>query len=367
MPASLPTNAVPSLPVRREFSFFSVVLLPVLIGILIFGGLEIFARSRVAAMVLPLHSYGNYHAQFEIKWQKLEEFVQQNGGVDVILLGSSMVNTGIDPLVFSAEYEKLTGIKAPRVFNFGVEGLTVTPNSKIAVILHKTFSPSTIVFFTEMRDYVSENGKDIDEKMFSDAWLSYRYSNTGIAGWAIDHSKAIQLLLVFKRWNTPRFLDEYLVNVSRMTNTSGSGYEPETKQRNDIDIHPDSKNPDDSIFFSLYDNFSIDPFRLESLHNILNLHSDYTSVFVTEIPAHFTFYDYFGGEAVHAEFISHIQQFVMAEGGFFIQPVCGEEIPLDGRADRLHLNQEGANLFSRLLAYQFFLACKTDHYCLQGN
>ena len=101
MSATPPAKADPPLPSKRGFSYLKSLVLPVVILILLFGALEIFARSSAAAKVFPLRSYGNYHAQFEIKWHKLEQYVQENGGVDVILLGSSMVNTGIDPAVFA--------------------------------------------------------------------------------------------------------------------------------------------------------------------------------------------------------------------------------------------------------------------------
>jgi len=133
MSAPQPSSAHQLLPANRGFSFLKSVVLPLLILILLFGALEVFARSKAAEKVFPLRSYGNYHSQFEIKWQKLEQYMQENGGVDVILLGSSMVNTGVDPAIFAEQLSSSDGNL--RVFNLGVEGLTVVPMEQVALLL----------------------------------------------------------------------------------------------------------------------------------------------------------------------------------------------------------------------------------------
>jgi hypothetical protein len=352
---------------QKGFSLFWNLLIPAAALLVCFAALEVFARSAVSQKIFPLRSYGNYHAQFEIKWNKLEKFVKDNGGVDVILLGNSMVNTGIDPALFASEYANLTDTKPLRVFNFGVEGLTVSPNFKIATLLNDTYSPASIVFFTEMRDYVPGNGTEVETELFSDPWLSYLVSGKGVVGRVINQSAALQLTLPYRQWANPDFMDIFLRNTSRTLATSDAGYEPETRLRNDIDARPDPNNPDDAYFFSLYSDFSIDPTRLNNLYALLNLKSEKTRVFVTEIPAFFTFYDYFGGAGVHAKFVNDIQNYVVSAGGTFIQPVSGDEISLDGRADRLHLNSAGANIFSKLLARQFYLVCEEDQVCLRSK
>jgi hypothetical protein len=363
MPARLPTSAVPSLPVRREFSFFSVVLLPVLIIILIFVGLEIFARSRVAARVLPLHSYGNYHAQFEIKWQKLEEFVQQNGGVDVILLGSSMVNTGVDPVIFSSQ---LTLSDPPlRVFNFGVEGLTVAPMADLAELLVDTYHPLAIIYFTEMRDYLAGNGDETARTFLENEWLRYRMGQKSPTGWAVDHSAALQMLLPLRQWARADFLDTYIQNLRRLDNTRVDGYEPEIQKTDFTGELPDPNNPQDREFFALYGNFSIDDQRLESLMSMLMLLNKGTYVLVTEFPAYPGFYQYFGGEQVHTDYLVAIEEFIKKNGGTFTPPIDPNLIPLNGRSDDHHLNSRGAEQYSSLLGKQFNLICHNEGFCLE--
>jgi hypothetical protein len=363
MPTRLPTRTVPSQPVRREFSFLTTVLLPILIVILLFSGLEIFARSHLAARIFPLRSYGNYHAQFEIKWQKLAEFVRQNGGVDVILLGSSMVNTGIDPAVFSSQ---LTLSDPPlRVFNFGVEGLTVVPMADLAELLVDTYHPLAIIYFTEMRDYLAGNGDDTARTFLENEWLRYRISQKSPIGWAVDHSAALQMLLPLRQWPRADFLDTYLQNLRRLDNTRLDGYEPEIQQTEFTGELPDPADPQDREFFALYGNYSIADQRLESLMSMLMLFNKGTYILVTEFPAYPGFYQYFGGEQVHTDYLVTIEDFILKNGGTFIPPIDPNLIPLNGRSDDHHLNSRGAAQYSTLLGKQFNLLCQNEGFCLE--
>jgi len=363
MPTRLPTRTVPSLPVRREFSFLSLVLLPILIIVLVFGGLEVFARSRLSTRLFPLRSYGNYHAQFEIKWQKLEEFVRLNDGVDIILLGSSMVNTGIDPAVFSSQLT--LSDPSLRVFNFGVEGLTVVPMADLAELLVDTYHPLAIIYFTEMRDYLAGNGDEVAQSFLANEWLQYRLGQKSFLGWAVDHSAALQMLLPLRQWARADFLDTYLQNLRRLDNTRTNGYEPEIQKTEFTGGLPDPNDPQDREFYTLYGNFKIDDQRLESLKKMLMLLNQGTYVLVTEFPAYPGFYQYFGGEQVHAEYLVDIEEYIKMNGGTFIPPIDPDLIPLNGRSDDHHLNSQGAEQYSALLGKQFNAICHFEGFCLE--
>ncbi|HZU86358.1 MAG TPA: hypothetical protein VFF78_02670 [Anaerolineaceae bacterium] len=328
-----------------------------------FGTLEVFARSKAAEKVFPLRSYGNYHAQFEIKWHKLEQYVNENSGVDVILLGSSMVNTGIDPSVFT---DTLTpsGTKL-RVFNFGVEGLTVVPMAQLARLLVDTYHPGTIIYFTEMRDYLAGNGDDVAQSFLANEWLQYRMGQKSFVGWAVDHSSALQLLLPLRTWARADFPDTFLLNQRRQQNTHADGYEPEIQVVDFSGAPPDPNDPEDQKLFALYGNFAIAPERLDYLKQLLALSNTGTAILVTEFPAYPAFYHYFGGEHVHQLYLDAIQEFIANQGGAFLPPVNPVLIPLNGRSDDHHLNQIGAELYSSLLGQQFNLLCQQQAICLE--
>lgn len=337
--------------------------LSVIIILLIF--VELLARSARIQTILPVRSVGNSHAQFEIKWFKLEEYVRQNGGVDVILLGNSMLNTGVDPEVFVEEYEKTTGVHL-RVFNFGVEGLTVSPNSKLASLLIETYHPGTLIYFTEIRDYIAKNGVNEEATFLDSDWLAYRLGVNNPKGWLIDHSRMVQYWLPFRGWSRPDFLDNYILSTRRLRNTSSSGYEFEDNVRQVLLMHPDPDSADEAELFELYGNFSFDPQRLEELKSILSLEESGTRIVISEIPVDPAFYEYFGGETVHQAYYSEIMQYVSDQGGTFAQMINPHKIPYTGRSDDyVHMNILGAKIYSRLLAQEFAALCPEQGVCLE--
>jgi hypothetical protein len=348
-------------PKSRRFSLISTLITCILIFLVLGVGAELLARTNWAENVFPLRSVGNYHTQFEIKWFKLEKFVKENGGVDVIVMGNSMVNTGVDPEILESEYESRTGQKL-RIFNFGVEGLTVAPDKLIAQILIQQYHPVTLLYFTEMRDYIKANGIEESKKFLDSDWINYQLGSRSAKGWLIDNSQFLQTVLPFRFWLTPDFIDTYLLDSRRVKNTSLSGYEPDTRNRQDIDVRPDPNNDQDKALFSLYGNFQIDPTRENDLKTIMD--SPVTQVLVSEIPIYFTFYDYFGGETVHNSYLEDISEFITQNNGVFIQPIDPDLIPLDGRADRVHLNQMGAQFYSKLLANQLADLCEQRSICM---
>jgi len=361
-PHSQPDLAMPD---KKGFSVLYNLIFPVLILIIIFGMLEGFARTRAAERLLPLRSYGNYHTQFEIKWQKLEEFVHVNNGVDVIVLGNSMVNTGIDPAILATQ---LTSSGEPlRIFNFGVEGLTGAPVADLASLLVDTYHPATLIYFTEMRDYLAGNGDDTAKNFLADDWLQYRLGQKSFTGWLVDHSFALQQLLPLRNWARADFLDTWLHNMRRFENTHPDGYEPEIQNSDFTGKLPDPNDPEAQKLFALYGNFNIDNERLRYLKQIIDLREKGTYVLVTEFPVYPGFYTYFGGEQVHADYLSRISDYTREQGGLFIPPVSPDLIPLAGRADDHHLNEVGAKLYSGLLGQQFSILCQMQGICLEGK
>ncbi|MBP9040585.1 MAG: hypothetical protein KBF64_02285 [Anaerolineaceae bacterium] len=343
----------------------------IIIGVAVFAflllALETISRTDWFASKVSTRSLGIYHKQFEIKWFKLEDYVKENGGVDVLLLGNSMVNTGIDPDVLSAEYEKLTG-EHLRIFNFGVEGLTVAPTSVIAKILAEKYQPSAFLFVTEMRDYVAENGLTVENQLLSDEW--FRAQKTApftLRGWLKLNSSAIKYLLPFRNWSRADFPDTFLMYLRRWGDTSASGYEGDLNTGKDIDKHPDPNDPEEAENFAMFQNFSIDSGRLDDLNVILNSGDSVQMVIVTEMPLYPTYFDYFGGEKVHEQYLDTLKAFVEQKGGVYLPPLGWELIPLDYRVDNHHLNIKGAPVFSTLLAEQLASLCNNEGLCLQSS
>jgi len=310
------------------------------------------ARTAWVEKISPYRSVGNFHYQFEIKWFRLQDYVKHSGGVDIIILGSSLVNTGIDPDVMAEAFFEQTGVRL-RIFNFGVEGLTIAPNSLTAGILVERYHPSLLIYVTEMREFVTGSGLLDERRFLADPWLRYELGDFNLSGWAADHSAALQHFLPYRNWMRADFLETLPLYLKRTRDTTASGYELDRLIGRNIDTPPDPNNLDDAKDFAAYQNYRVDSSRLNKLQNLLDLrHNDGTSMLVVEMPVHPTFYDFVGGEAVHQQFQQTLTAFVEANDGFFLPAEGCSEIPLEGRSNRWHLNYLGAPMFSKCLGQQ---------------
>jgi hypothetical protein len=274
-----------------------------------------------------------------------------------------MVNTGVDPEVF-VKYLSGTNAENLRVFNFGVEGLTVAPILDLTRLLIDTYHPGTIIYYTELRDFIAGNGDDVAESFLSNKWLQYRLGKKSITGWVVDHSRAFQFLLSWRYWARDDFFDTYLHNQQRWKNTHFDGYEPEIWITNFTGKYPDPNDPENAEMFALYRNYTIDPVRLESLNTLLDLEKSGTQIWITEFPAYPGFYEYFGGQRVHEDYLLTIREYVSNHGGVFITPINPDLIPLLGRFDDHHVNFLGARVYSGLQARQLVKICREENLCL---
>ncbi|MFH2040794.1 MAG: hypothetical protein ABIJ65_15295 [Chloroflexota bacterium] len=317
--------------------------------------LEGLSRLPIVQKITPLRSVDNYHYQFELKWFRLQKFVEQNEGVDIIFVGSSLVNTGVDPEIVARAYFNKSDIQV-RIFNFGVEGLTVSPNSLIVSILEEEYHPALIVFVTEMRDYIAGNGLETETKFLSNSWIRYKLGENDPLGWIIDNSAFLQLFLPYRNWMRSDFPETMSNLVSRYKDMSASGYEIDNNSGKSLNDHPDPNDPQEAINFQQFGNYKIDPTRLQNLKNLIDIgksNSSPTSTLVIEMPVHPAFYIYVGGDQVHRDFQDVISAAVEAEGGTFLPAeACLNTIPSQGRSNLWHLNYIGAPYFSNCLGDQ---------------
>jgi len=314
---------------------------------------EGFARTGFAKTILPSESVGvdptPFGEYFEIKAARLQQYVDHNGGVDVLLIGSSVVNTGIDPQVVADTYSQQTGIHL-RIYNFGVESLDIVPNSVYAKILVQKYHPAVLIFGTIPRDYLASDNSDINNLFLASPWIEYEAGGWNLSGFLIAHSVAFQRYLVYRNWMRYDFLTEHFHYEYRMGQTSLSGYQPDNAIATNIDQHPSPSDPNEVDAFAKYNHFTIDPGRLQRLQDILKLQAvGGTQVIVMEIPLASTFYDYMGGQSVYTAYQQSIAEAVSSSGGLFL-PSNGEPvIPPNGRSDREHLNHNGAPVLSTYL------------------
>mgnify|MGYP000864419459 CR=1 FL=1 len=345
------------------------LIISAVIGVLLFALLipliEGLFRWTHLDTSLQLRSLGLYHNQFEIKWFTLKDYVQENGGVDVIILGNSMVNTGIDPDILTQRYAYRTGIEL-RVFNFGVEGLTVAPNSVLARILVQEYRPSALIFLTEMRDYTATNGVEVEQVLLNDEWFVARTGGKKtLTVWLKENSSLVQHVLPLRNWSRDDFMDTHLSSVRRFANTTESGYEADYFPFGAAWLPPDPENPAEQQLFEMFSNYTMDPGRLANLADMLSLTSGGTQVWITELPLHPNYFTYFRDDSARTAYLEKLVPFITIRGGVFLPPLESDLIPESFRSDYYHLNYKGAMIYSALLADQLAEMCLNEDICLQ--
>jgi hypothetical protein len=346
----------------HKTSLWSLLVLTLLFSIVLATVLELLARTPWLEKVSPYRSVGNHDYQFEIKWFRLQDYVKEHGGVDIIILGSSLVNTGVDPDIMAQTYYQQTGLH-PRIFNFGVEGMTVSPNSVLARLLLERYHPALLIYVTEMRDYIAGNGLDVEIPFLNDPWVQYQTGHFNLIGWLTDHSSALQHYLPFRNWPRSDFPNTGALYLERYQETSASGYEPDMGIGVNIDLPPSPADPLEVRNFKDYGNYQVAASRLNDLKSILDFSKKQaTNVWVVEMPVDPTFYVYVGGEKVHQQFQQAISSFVTNNAGSFLPAeTCLGTIPLNGRSNRVHLNYIGVPYFSKCLGGQLAIFANQQH------
>ena len=322
-----------------------------ILGLILFG-LEGLARGGILQNELQVGSLGIHNYLFEIKWFQLEEYVEDNGGVDVIFMGSSLVNSGIVPEEVSEAYAEITGEPELRVFNFGIEGMTIQPNSVVAEILIETYHPKAIIFGTEIRDYYAKNGVVVAERFLSEPWVQYQRGEFNLGGWLTENSAFYRYYSLNSNWMTYEFHENLTTVLKRVEILGEDGYDKENRVSKDHDLPPDPENNvEDREAIEFFADFEMDDGRLGNLQNMIDLGVEHgvTIIFV-EMPVVPTFYGYFErGEEEHAHFLAVISEIITSNGNVLIPAPPESTFPKDGRSDRVHLNKHGAPVFSQYL------------------
>lgn len=329
----------------------TVVWLGLLIFIVLLLGLEGTARLPQIQNKIPIKSFGFSNSLFEIKWVKLEQYVNKNGVPDVIIVGNSMVNTGIDPLVVEQQIKDSTG-KSLSVFNFGVEGLNLTAVQNLAKLIVITYHPKFLVAGTDIRDYSSRLDQIPSEQFNNTAWLKYKLGYVSPPGWIIDHSRLIQYFLLIQNWTKADFSSQLLTIAKRFKDTNSAGYEldrhvPEADYKN-----PDPQSSTDQPLFKIFKGYTLDPDRIDLLNSIsiYGKHNGSRIIFL-EMPLQKTMYQFFDQpDQTREEFIGKIKPVIAQSGNKLIESPIYSSIPDADWGNRTHLNLYGAPVFSRFLA-----------------
>ena len=284
--------------------------------------------------------YGTCCIEFDKKTAIAEQVVKTKQNLDVIFLGNSMVDMGIDPETFSNTYASLSGENISAV-NFGLLTLSVSPAGKLSQFLARRYHPRLIVYGTTPRDFLDYRG-EFSRPLRGDPWILYNTGEFSAAGWLVDNSYAYRYLVDFRHLFNPAFTEQ--VKFLRENPHTSYGFLPQ--QGN----YQEEENPK-----TLVEDYEASQRDLVGLKEIISLSNEKTRVVILEMPFDPKFAPYYmkgGIESYESLFVNPIAKILASNDVEFwrTQPEIEKIVPPDAWQSNLHLNINGATEFTRYLA-----------------
>ncbi|HVN54401.1 MAG TPA: hypothetical protein VMT46_08730 [Anaerolineaceae bacterium] len=288
---------------------------------------------------MPPPSVGASNPEFEVKLAHLEQLVKRDGAVDCLIVGSSQIDGGINPVALTKAYAQRTG-KTILCYNFGISTLTGEAMGVITRVLEAKYHPRLMFLGISPRDFSDQFGEN-SRPLLKNPWIQYMLGNDNYTGWLIDHSSAYRYYLGMTNWKDPGnrvVIEEYANKID------GFGY----------GRLPNHHTPLVQLDEVLLKKYKFNPSDVDGFRQALNLNGAQTRVVVIEMPVNPAFYPNYieGGEsAYHEKFTQPVSAMAEEYGVPFwqTQVEIAPQVPADGWNDRRHLNEDGAAFFSTWL------------------
>ena len=332
-----------TLQLRRPFG--RTLILTLLWFCILLAGSEWFARTKVAKSLLLRPSIGSRHGQFENQLARLEWVVQQDGSVDCIFLGSSLVWLGVKPDVFTQTYNQETGEKI-RCFNFGVSAMPANAAAAVAKILVEDYHPKLLIYGLSARDLAIPNDAEDSAVILETPWVQYRMGQFSIQGWLYDHSYFYRNLkslnnLVRLNFNSPE--EEFGLTLSERY-----GFLPKQEPITDKSLTTANEYAHQWLY-----NYNVQQENILGLKQISRQRDQNLQVVVIDMPVPPVHFDYFkNGRQDFDQYIDQVSNVLASERVVFWQMTDHNMISESGWWDPSHLNEQGAQLFSEWLGHR---------------
>lgn len=310
---------------------------------LVLIGSEALARTNLARRWLVTPSVGTNHEQFNVKLELLQQFAQ-DGPVDCILFGNSVMAQGVDPAILGAAFQERTGRRL-RCFNFGIDAATTRTIDAIAAIVTSQYHPPVVVFSTTPYDFV---GGLLPRALSRTAWFEYRMGKFTWRGWLTDHSAAYRYLLSHRSWITPTYW-ERLRRTQLMRNfTRSDGFR---------ELHGSKRRPRRRV--CNHQQQAILNHARAGVRSYGRLRRPGINVLAIEVPFQASMHPCYRDSDRYNELFDGVAAAARRAGiRYWRTPPAVDLVPANGWWDMGHMNADGAAVFSRWLAAQ--LAAEPD-------
>jgi hypothetical protein len=297
---------------------------------------ETLLRIPIVESFVPTPTYGNAGPELGAKIRKLDAVIRQNGKVDCLFVGSSVVDSDIDPDVFSAEYKTLTG-KDISCFNFGLAGMAPSSMESTARFLIARYRPKILVYGVGIGDFSAKfSWQGVD--LYSTPWTTYLTGKFSVEGWLIENSFNYRYL------DSARYFWDfkYRQSLGKLGRLTPSGFDRATIIVNDIGE------------LSYVDGeYEVHPLAINGFQRFMQLNNHETQILLFEEPVHPQAMAAFGDDFYTQRFLEVVQKSVRDPKVPFIETRGRVVIPPNGWKDPSHLNVWGAEVFSKWLSRQF--------------
>ncbi len=339
---------------RLQRPFGKTLILAVVMLLLLVGIVEAVTRQHAFQSFLRDPEMGSRHYQLGRKLAKLDAIVKNNGPIDCLIIGSSMVDVGFDPQAFRQAYKQTSG-QDIRCFNFGIDASTAISSAAIAKILVEDYQPRLLFYGTDARDYAIPSN-DVDSAVILESnWVRYRQGHFSLDGWLLEHSYFYRYRFLLFRLSQ-FYLEDTLRSQTRINfEITPEGFTPLASISTNINEPPDFQ--DDSFEVTnnafLFSSYDILEENVAALEEIMVYNEQGTQVIVLEMPVTNGLFYFFGnGRDDHQRFLTQVETLATSHQVPFWQTTSLAMIPDDSWADYSHLNTQGARIFSEWLGQQ---------------
>ena len=174
-----------TLQIHRLRTFFRDLFLLITSLVLIEAGIRAF--NLLSLLPYP-PNLGSGNIDFDLKVKYLDEYVEQNGAIECLIMGSSLVDYGVDPDIFYSHYAEITG-EDLYCFNFGIGGSKANEMPFLMEFVITRYHPDTIIYATWPRDYLF-----LGDSLDKSAWIDYQTGLRSARGWLVSNIKTIQFV-----------------------------------------------------------------------------------------------------------------------------------------------------------------------------
>jgi hypothetical protein len=314
-----PPPAGPRLALTRELAtLFAAAVATAAIAL---GAAEGLCRLPAVRSRLPMPSYGS-GPWLDVALARLSEFAAEEGDVECVVLGSSVVLHGIEAQQLSLGFAAVTG-RPLHCFAVGLPALTPRGAVALASVLAADLRPRMLIYAVAALDV-----RDDTDRYAESAWIRHRNGSPSLRGFVAEHSVAYRYFLALRyRMLLPSYLELRSVLESSVDRR---GYFPKDP------VFLGRTPPfDDSRFPALAVNELTDLVR--RLDQVATNHD--AELFLVEMPTP----EIAGSPpyGISGRLIETVEAVAGREKINF-RRVSAEDVPARGFADGVHLNRSGA-------------------------